>query len=222
VRDGIALGLSFAYVLLVVALAEGLRRSGRVSFDVSRKIIHAGIGTWVVPTVMLFHSPWVAAVPPAVFVLLNFLSYRYRWTRAMDAEGGDNVGTILFPLAFALLLPTFWRAEMGRAAIAGGLLTLAWGDAAAALVGVRWGRHRYKVGSGWRSLEGSTAMLVFSCVAATAAGLVVGPHPFPFWLVLSGAVVATLLEAGSLRGSDNLIVPIGTTLYLWDIPLLVR
>lgn len=125
--DGAAIGISFAYVLSIVGLAEGLRRAGRISFDLSRKIIHVGIGTWILPTVLLFHSRWMAAAPPAVFVLLNLLSLRGKWTRAMDAEAGANLGTVLFPLSFVILLCTLWNAAAGKAAIAAGLLSLAWG-----------------------------------------------------------------------------------------------
>ena len=215
--DGAALGLSFAYVLVVVGLAEWLRRAGRVSFDISRKIIHVGIGSWILPTVLLFHSRWTAAAPPAVFVLLNLFSLRGKWTRAMDAEAGSNVGTVLFPLSFVILLLSLWDAESGRTAIAAGILALAWGDAAAALIGVRWGRHRYRVGPGRRSLEGSAAMLVFSVLAVAVAGLAVGPRPYPAGWILGAAALATILEAASRRGTDNLAIPLGTSFLLWGL-----
>lgn len=216
-NDGIATALSFGYVLAVIGLAEGLRRARRVSFGVSRKIIHVGIGTWVVPTVLLFHSMWWAAAPPAVFVLLNALSYRKKWVSSMDEAAGSNLGTIFFPLAFVLLILALWGAEDGRRAIAAGILVLAWGDAAAALVGLRFGRHRYRVGSGWRSWEGSAAMLGFSVLGIAAAGWAVGPAPFRPGVALVGAVVATALEASSRRGLDNLLVPLGTSLLLWGL-----
>ncbi len=215
--DAAALGVSFVYVVAVVGAAEGLRRGGVVSFDLSRKIIHIGVGTWVLPTVLLFHSGFVAAAPPAVFVVLNVLSLRGKWTRAMDAEAGSNIGTVLFPLSFMILLLVLWNLAGGKAAIAAGILSLAWGDAAAALIGKAWGRHRYRVGEGWRSFEGSAAMFAFSALGIAVAGLVVGPHAYRAGAVLAAAVLATLLEAGSRRGLDNLLVPIGTAALLWGI-----
>jgi phytol kinase len=212
--DGIALVLSFVFVPGIVGISELLRRTGRISFDVSRKLIHVAIGSWILPTVLLFHSGWMAALPPAVFVLLNLVSLRAKWTRAMDAEAGNNVGTVLFPLSFVLLLPALWDQPGGRAAVCAGLLALAWGDAAAALVGLRWGRHRYRVGGGWRSLEGSAAMFAFSVLAVWTAGWVVGP-PYPPWAALGAALAATLLEGTGRFGTDNLTVPVGTALLLW-------
>jgi len=217
VSDGGALALSFGYVLAVVGAAEGLRRAGRVSFDLSRKIIHVGIGTWILPTVLLFQSRWMAAVPAAVFVLLNLLSLRGKWTRSMDAEAGSNVGTVLFPLSFVILILALWNQDRGKSALTAGILTMAWGDAAAALVGQRWGRRRYRVGAGWRSLEGSTAMFLFSALAVFTGGILVGSQPYAPWLIVGSAFLATLLEGISRRGADNLLVPVGTALVLWGI-----
>ena len=197
-----------------MAIAEGLRRSGAVTFDLSRKIIHVGIGTWIVPTALLFDSPYWAAALPAVFVVLNAVSYRFKLVRAMDEEAGDNLGTILFPLSFALLIVLFWNQEGGRAALTAGILVLAWGDAAAALIGKRWGKHRYRVGSGYRSWEGSFAMFVFSGLAIFVAGQWLGADSYSIAAIVGGAALATILEGTSLWGLDNLFVPLGTTLLL--------
>ena len=215
-NDLIATAISFGYVAIIVGVAETLRRSGRVPFHISRKIIHVGIGSWIVPTVLLYQSAWWAAFPPALFVGLNLLSLRSKWVKAMDEEAGDNLGTVLFPLAFVILISIFWNLEDGKRAIAGGILVLAWGDAAAALVGQRWGSHRYAVGAGWRSWEGSAAMFAFSAFALAAVGAIVGPA-LAAGLLFLGAVVATGLEAGSRWGLDNLLVPLGTAFLLWGL-----
>lgn len=211
-----AVAISFACVLLIVGVAESLKRSGRISFDVSRKIIHVGVGTWILPTVLLFDRAIWAALLPGVFVILNLLSRRLRLVRAMEDEAGDNVGTILFPLAFVIAILSLWSQPGGKGAMTAGILVLAWGDAAAALLGRRFGRHRYRVGSGYRSLEGSAAMFLFSILAIWVAGTVVGPA-YGLGLILGAAALATLLEGVSPWGIDNLLVPLGTAALLWRL-----
>lgn len=216
-NDPLALGLSGVWVLLVVATAEGLRRSGRLSFEHSRKWIHVGIGSWIVPTTLLFRSPLWAAAGPAAFILLNLVSRRRRLVRAMEEEAGENVGTVLFPLSFLLLILGLWPQSGGRVAAAAGILTLAWGDAAAAIVGRRFGRHRYTVGRSWRSLEGSAAMFVVSALAIALAPRLTYGVSYSAWVILLGALVATGLESIGRRGFDNLMVPIGTAILVWSL-----
>jgi phytol kinase len=134
----------------------------------------------------------------------------------MEEEAGDNRGTVLFPLAFVVLILLLWNQPGGRAALGAGILVLAWGDAAAALIGRRWGRHRYRVGPGWRSLEGSSAMLLTSTLAIVVMGQIMGA-PYSLLLVLAAAGAATLLEAASRWGADNLLVPLGTSFLLWGL-----
>ena len=216
-NDAVATGLSVAYIGAVVGSAEWLRRTGRLGFDHSRKWVHVGVGTWILPTALLFESAFWAAFLPGVFVVVNAVSHRLKLVRAMDEESGDNLGTTLFPLAFVLAIALFWGRDGGRSALVAGILVLAWGDAAAALVGRRFGRHRYRVGSGWRSLEGSAAMFLLSALAITVAGRLVGSDPYGWLPILGGAALATGLEAGSRWGFDNLLVPLGTAWFLWGL-----
>ncbi len=78
------------------------------------------------------------------------------------------------------------------------LAYLAVGDAAAALVGRRFGRRRL----GAKSLEGSLAC--FACCLGLGA-LALPQHPAA---ILGGAVAATLAEALPLPVDDNLSVPL--------------
>lgn len=72
------------------------------------------------------------------------------------------------------------------------------GDSAAALIGRRFGRHRF----GRKSYEGSAACLGATLlVAALAPGI-----SFPVAAV--GAAVATLIEAKPLGVDDNISVPV--------------
>lgn len=105
-------------------------------------------------------------------------------------------------------------------------LIAGWGDAVGEPVGVRWGKHRYRVPRldgviSERSWEGSTAVFVASLLAALIglsaipgldASLLSSQRIFLSVLILG--IVATVLEAGSPHGYDNLILQVGLALTL--------
>jgi dolichol kinase len=211
--DWRAVLISALYVLAVLALAEWARRRG-VAAATTRKIVHVGIGTWIVPTYLLFEHKWWAAAPAFGFVVINAISFRFRLIRSMEGER-RNVGTILYPLSIAALL--LWSFGTARAPYAAaGVLAMTYGDAAASLVGRRFGRRHYRVGPQRRTLEGSLTMAVVSYLAILGALLWMGVELDTAHLgaALLTALVATLLEAVSLYGFDNLLVPVGTALTL--------
>lgn len=86
------------------------------------------------------------------------------------------------------------------------------GDTLAALVGRRFGRHRF----GNKSVEGSLACLVGTVIVA-----VLMPD-LPMGIRLLGAVVATIVEALPLGIDDNITVPIlsGLSMTLLDKTLI--
>lgn len=210
--DALALLLSYLYVTAILGLGETIRRRAGLPVDFTRKVVHVGVGLWIVPTLMLFQDWRWAIVPPATFVLLNLVSYRTSLVGAMEEADKRNLGTILFPMAFIVLIAWFWP-KARPDVVAGGILVLALGDAAAALVGRRLGRHRYRVGGSTRSLEGTGAMVVMSAVALFAATSLF-PSAVSVPALLGVACLAGVLEAVSVWGIDNLVVPVGTAIAL--------
>ena len=90
------------------------------------------------------------------------------------------------------------------------LLILTFADAMAALVGQRFGRHRYRSLACAKSLEGSAAF--FICAACSTAGLLVLiaalPVPHAVLIAVALALVLTVVEALAWRGLDNLFLPL--------------
>jgi dolichol kinase len=91
-----------------------------------------------------------------------------------------------------------------RPAAALGMCTIILGDTAAALIGRRWGHHRFLNG---RSLEGSVAFFIAAGIGGT---LIPG---IPLSLGLSAALLATVVEAISSKIDDNLTVPLIAGLF---------
>ncbi|MBN1139185.1 MAG: phosphatidate cytidylyltransferase [Anaerolineae bacterium] len=215
-----ALIVSFAYVFGVIAVAELLRRVGGRSLDFTRKFIHVGVGMWIVGTVFLFENCYLALVPPLAFTIINAVSYWRGTIKSMEARERGNLGTIYFPISFAVIIYCFWGMPVPMVA---SLMPMTWGDAQAALVGQRYGFNRYTVFGQTRSVEGSLAMLLWSWIPTSLAlcilPLVLGtPSISPLLALIYGgatALVCTLVEALSPLGIDNLTVPLVAMLVLY-------
>lgn len=226
--EWIGLAISYAYAIGLLVCAEALHRFGGIHADYTRKIIHIGAGMWVFGIVALFDRWEVGIIPFATFIGVNFLLYRYRLVRAMD-NAESSPGTVYFAAVITLLFLLLWRpqgpVDRGVAAIAG-IMAMTWGDALAALVGKRFGRHKYTVGHSTRTLEGSAVMFgVSAAVILLTALLLPGSEWAPFapaanlsralLAAFVGAAAATLVEAVSPHGADNLSVPLTAALVAY-------
>lgn len=100
-----------------------------------------------------------------------------------------------------------------------------WGDAVGEPIGIRWGKHRYRVLTiggiiSERSWEGSAAVFSGSAIAAFL-GLAIMTSGFTQISILSVAALvaflamtATLVEAASPHGLDNFTILVSTALVM--------
>ena len=89
----------------------------------------------------------------------------------------------------------------------------AWGvgDAFAALIGKRFGRHKikWKYADPHKSIEGSAAMFITSAIAVACVLLSHNHLTFPAYIVIpvAGAGIATVVEMVSKEGYDTVLCP---------------
>jgi dolichol kinase len=229
-QDWIGLGLSYAYAFSLLGLAEVIRRMRHYPQDFTRKVVHVGAGMWVFGVLGLFEHWYIGIIPFASFILLNYITYRYRLIGAVDDED-STPGTVYFALSITILFVLFWRTDspndMGYIA-AGAVMAMTWGDAMASLIGRRWGKHRYTVRHDTRSWEGSAAMVIASTIAIFLTllllpGSSLAPSVAPlgvgvgFIAALAAAVAAAVAEGISPRGTDNISVPLVAALVLFGV-----
>jgi phytol kinase len=210
--DPIALLLAFVYVCVVLALGEGLRRGLHLSVDFTRKFVHIGVGMVAFLLVALFKDWRFAIVPPLVFIMVNYVSYRRQIFAGIETGARGELGTVYFPISFLILIPLLWSQPT---LLVASLMPLTWGDSFAAIIGSRFGRHKFTVINETRSIEGSVTMFAFSFVATFAALLVfLTPVAASLVLALVTALIAALVEAFSPYGVDNLTVPLASAAVL--------
>jgi phytol kinase len=213
-QDWLALIISFVYVFAMIGIAEGLRKWQGYSVEFTRKFIHIAVGMWAFGTVLLFERREFAIIPSLAFIVINALSYWQGTFKAMETGEAGQLGTIYFPLSFTILIWLLWDQP---ALLVASLMPMTWGDAMAAVLGRRYGKRLYTVGSSQRSLEGTLAMFLFSLVTTFIALYFFSSSEYFIDLLgiaTATALAATVIEAISPWGIDNLTVPAISALVL--------
>jgi dolichol kinase len=212
--DVLALIVAFVYVSVILALGEGLRRGLHLSVDFTRKFVHIGVGMVTFLLVALFDDWHFAIIPPLVFIVVNYVSYRRQIFAGMETGAKGELGTVYFPISFSILIPLLWSQP---ALLVVSLMPLTCGDAFAAIIGSRFGRHKFTVIDETRSVEGSITMFAFSFAATLVALLIFGSLPTTaISLAFVIALIAALVEAVSPFGIDNLTVPlVSAAVVVW-------
>ncbi len=200
--------LCFVYIFGLIGLAETLRRKRGYSSDFTRKIIHIGVGMLSWGVHFLFDTPWFYISASLLFVVINFLDWRFGFFAAMSSSDRANLGTVYFPLAIAVATYLFWEQPPLMVAAT---MPLTWGDGLAPIAGRRFGKHSYQVHTSTRTLEGSAAFFVAAFLFTWLAlwGLGGLPDLTAVQALLPALVIAaitTLVEAVSIWGLDNLTI----------------
>ena len=207
----------YGYILALIFVSGRMGDSGRVSKKTSRKFLHAMIGN--LPLIMPFFTdslfPFLVASP---FILVTLLVSPYspfpglgkKFSGLADiTEEGHHTGLVLYAVSYSLLALVY---GVKPYIVAAGIFPMAYGDSSAALIGERFGAHRYRVFES-KSLEGSLGMLVGSLLSLLVGMLYFSRvYGFSFQAqvapCLAVAFVATLVEAFSPRSLDNMSVPL--------------
>ncbi len=213
--------LCYIYIFLIIFFSGKMDKLLHISRKASRKFLHAMIGNllFVIP---FFTSKVYPVMVAAPFILVTFLASPYSPFKSLSrrlkgladlTEEGHRLGLVFYATSYTLL--AFFFASKPYI-IAAGILPMAYGDSTASIVGVRYGRRKYRLFAE-KSLEGSAAMFFTSLFSLTLSlvffsalySLSVLGKLFP---ALVAATTATLVESLSPRGSDNLTVPIFSAL----------
>lgn len=206
----VLLGISPVFILLV--LSEYLWRTHRLRGERARKLVHVAAGTFIAfwPWFMSFYQIQVISL---VMVLVVILARRFNLFRGIYSVRRRTLGDIMFPFTVGILA-TLTQSEWIFAAA---LLHLGLADGLAAVVGDRLGKkNRYKIFGEVRSIAGSVTFLVVSILIMTAV-ISFGPDEFKGFylpLLILLPIAATCIENLSVRGADNIFVPLFIALTL--------
>lgn len=202
--------VSYIYIGVIIIAANFFKKEGE---EASRKFIHIMLANWWF-IAMYFFTNWVwASIVPISFVIINYISYKKNLISVMEREKQDGLGTVYYALSLLLMsIYTFGiikRPEVGLCAA----LIMGYGDGLASIVGQSIQSYEYKIGNTKKTIAGSIAMLIISFILLAVFLYSSGSN---LWILKSVivAIILTIVEAVSIKGTDNLTVPIIATILL--------
>lgn len=219
------LGLLIAYFLVAASSAVVLRRLIAMPREVFRKTLHVILLGSVFIFMYAYETWWVAAVTALAFIAVVFpilaLAERLSFYSELltERKRGEVKRSLVAAFGmYALLICTCWGWLGEKYLVIASVLAWGLGDAAAALVGKRFGRHHIegRLIEGRKSIEGTVAMFAVSFVTVTIVLAIVRPVVWYAWAPVAfvTAAVCAVVELYTKGGMDTLTCPLAAALTL--------
>lgn len=214
------LSLILIYLGILIIISESLNRFFKTNSELTRKIFHIGSGNVILIAWWLNISGSIIIQASLLASLISIISYFLPILPSINSVGRKSFGTLFYAISIGILTALFWHLGLREYAVIG-ILVMSWGDGLAAVIGKKWGQHSYELFGIKKSYEGSLTMtLVSFIVIILILSLSIG-NSWQNWLIaIIVAIFATILEAFSQFGIDNLTVPLGSAIlcfYLHQI-----
>ncbi|PMD34865.1 hypothetical protein L207DRAFT_638357 [Hyaloscypha variabilis F] len=232
--------------IIIVGLAIVFQLSAVYEVDTRRKVFHFMMVAMLLPATYVdpTFAALALSLMLAIFLLLDLfrasqlppLSKSLAYFLTPYVDGRDLKGPVVISHIFLLIgcaIPLWlslgslprsgngylegWEVPTREVSMVSGVICVGMGDAAASLIGRRYGRHKWIWGGG-KSIEGSLAFAtaVGLALLLAKAWLRIGGWPAnneDSWVrtgVKAGAVagIASLTEAVLTGGNDNVVVPV--------------
>ncbi len=195
-----------------------LSRRFRFSAESARKSIHVIMGSGCCAFPWMFDRPlpvWILTLLAILpIACLRFIpSLRQAFGQVLHGVSRPSFGELLFAPAVAVV---FHLAGGNTILYLVPILILTLADAAGAIAGIRWGKHSYGAGSGFKSIEGSACFLLvaFISILLPLKYMASIDVAHALWIALILATLAMMAEAFSDRGFDNMILPLSAYFIL--------
>ncbi len=205
-------GLVVAVVFGLLIVGEFLSRSQKLPPEICRKFVHITVGSFVAFWPLLLSWNQILLLS-AAFVAVVGISKYLNVFQAIHSVQRPTMGEVFFAISVGLLAVLTQNGWMYMAA----LLHMSLADGMAAVIGSRYGKKTsYKVLGHVKSVVGSLTFFVIS--VAILWGYSIGTDTSIHAAIILGAsFIATFLENFSVRGLDNITVPVWVAIVLYRL-----
>ena len=219
---GNQLALTFIYMIAIISLlifTELIYRRLGFKGEVTRKFAHFTATLSTVTFPYMFTDHWYVLVMAVFFFMILYYSKKRTQLKSIHDITRKSAGSYLLPVAIYL---TFLIAyNMGhRFYFILPILVLAICDPVAGILGLNIKQFNHKIillGHKFQKTMLGSSSFFISCFLISLISLYYHRMVFDaktFWLAFSIAIVGTLVELFSWRGTDNLFIPMSVLLML--------
>ena len=180
--------------------------------ELSRKIVHIGIGPVILLAWWLNISLEIAISCASVITFFLLVNYRLQLIPIFEDIERKSFGTVLYGVTITLLLILFWKNNPD--AVCAGVLVMALGDGLAGLIGKQIKSPYWIILGQRKSIVGTLTMSLVSAIVLYITNFLGGSslEPLQIFAITSMAVG---FEQISPLGIDNFTVPL-TVGIIWQ------
>lgn len=227
-------GILLGYFIVCASSALVLRRFFEVPKEVFRKILHFILLGSIFVFTYAFNTWWISAISSIVFIAMVYpiLMFAERISGYSELlierkQGEIKKSLIIVFVMFTVLICVCWGCLEEKYLVIASVLAWGLGDAAAALIGKRFGK-RYingKLVEGNKTLEGTLAMFIVSFLTVMIVLLINGSIVWYGYVPIAFATsaVCAIVELYTKNGMDTLTCPLAAAIimipliYLWGV-----
>lgn len=221
-------GILIVYFVIMASCAIGSRFLIKIPDELFRKILHCILLGSLFMFTVVYEKWWISAIAAIIFEIivypiLVFLERFKNFSKiTTERKKGELKNSLMIVFTMYAVVVAVCRGLVGDKYLAlASIYAWGFGDAAAALVGKKFGKHKigWKYTDGKKSIEGSLSMFAVSFMSVSIIlsnrGGLSGIAVVIISFITAG--VSTLAELYSKNGNDTIICPMSAMMVL--IPL---
>ncbi len=201
-----------SWIIICIFIAIYIRQKFPNQRELSRKIVHIGIGP-VIPIAWWLQIPTTVAISASSLITIALIiNYKFHFISAFEDVDRKSYGTIAYSTSITILLILFW--DNHPDAVSAGVLMMAFADGFASLIGKKFTSPKWKI---WGQEKSFLGTLTMGFVGIFILYFITEINDLSIDLISIFTVtsLAVILEQISMLGVDNLTVPIGVAVA-WE------
>jgi len=211
--------LVYIYVAILLIISEKILDKYP---EGSRKFLHIMTGNIAFLLPVFVTKEVMAFLAAGPFILFTFLMSPYtpiKKIRGKTSTAGHGMGLVYYSITWTILAYLFFD---NMVVIAIGILSMSYGDGLASIIGIKFGKKKYKVLGDEKSYVGSFSMFIFTFITMIIALFYYNINVtfYVILVLLFIAFIASIVEGFTPKGLDNLTVPFVCVFIYWYVFLI--